>query len=432
LNAQLFKNIILDQNISPMKKYYHTLCFLFLSFLSSAQYSWTVKDSFPGTPRRMAAGLIINNSVGYLVGGNSALPATFLNDVWEYIPSTGNWSQKANFPYMVCSPAYFAINDVGYVVGGTQSAGVYVSTNEAYNSANDTWSAKASFPENGVSEAFQFVINGLAYVGAGARNGSGVSSTMYAYNPTADSWATMASYPGPQSINMAGFAIDSFGYAGIGQNGAGSFFNQFYKYNPANNSWTQIASFPGKVRCAATCFVLNGKAYVGGGVTTVSGTSSAYDLGDFYEYDPGTNAWSAVPGFPGAPRQYATPFVFGDIAYTVCGFNDDGGLFYNMVNKFGTCSTISAVTPIPGGNSNARMKIYPNPSTNEVTVKISDPVTSEVKYEVVSVDGKVVKTGSTTQSTFGFNANNFANGVYILNITDGNGTHGAERFEVMH
>lgn len=411
-----------------MKKHYVTLCFLFATLLSSAQFTWTIKDTFPGTPRRMGAGLIINGT-GYLVGGNSALPATYLNDVWAYSPSADSWSQKSNFPYNTSAAAYFTINNVGYVVGGAQSAGVSVSTNEAYNAGTDTWSAKAGFPENGVTEAFQFVINGLAYVGAGERNGSGVSSTMYAYNPANDSWSSMASYPGPQSINMAGFSIDSFGYAGIGQDGAGNFFNQFYQYNPGNNTWAQIASFPGKQRCAATSFVINGKAYVGGGVTTVSGIP--YDLGDFYVYDPVANTWTPVPGFPGTPRQYATPFVFNDVAYAVGGFNDDGDLFYNLVSEFGSCSDITAIIPI-AGNSSAGIELYPNPSTNDVTVKINNQVTSEIKYEIVAADGKVIKTGTTTQNTFGFSANNFADGVYILNITDNNGIHGAQRFEVMH
>ena len=414
-----------------MKKHYTTLCFLLVVLYSAAQYTWTVKDSFPGTPRRMAAGLTING-MGYLIGGNIAAPATYINDVWEYAPATDTWTQKANFPYTVATPAYFTINNVGFVVGGSQSAGVYVSTNKSYNPGSDTWTTRASFPENGITEPFQFVINGIAYVGTGARNGSIVSSTMYAYNPNSDSWTQKASYPGPQGINMAGFSIDSFGYAGIGQNGAGGFFNQFYKYDPSNNSWTQIASFPGKARSAATYFVLNGKAYVGGGVTVING--SAYSVGDFYEYDPTTNTWAAVPGFPGQPRQYATPIVINNVAYAVGGYDDDNNnQFYNFVSEFGTCGAVSGIIPIPGGsNPKSGVEIYPNPSTNDVTVKISGAVTSEIKYEIVSVDGKLIKTGTTTQNTFGFSANNFANGVYILNITDNQGTQGAARFEVMH
>lgn len=412
-----------------MKKCYITAFGLFIALISSAQYTWIVKDSFPGTPRRMAAGLSLNG-MGYLIGGNTALPATYVNDVWEYNPTTDSWTQKGNFPHNVATPAYFTINNIGYVVGGTQSSGVYVSDNEAYNAGSDSWSPKASFPENGVSEAFQFVIKGTAYVGTGARNGSGVSNTMYAYNPGNDAWTQMANYPGPQGINMTGFALDSFGYAGIGQNGAGAFYNDFYRYNPSNNSWLQIAPYPGKQRCAPTCFVLNGKAYVGGGVTTVS--SIPYNLGDFYEYDPATNIWAAVPGFPGTPRQYATPLVLNNVAYAVGGFNDDGGLFYNLVCEFGTCNQLTAILPIGGGTTKSGIEIYPNPSTNDVNVKINDEVNGEVKFEVVSIDGKLIKAGITMQNSFRFSGSNLADGLYILTITDNKGLHGEQRFEVMH
>jgi hypothetical protein len=259
---------------------------------------------------------------------------------------------------------------------------------------------------------------------------------MYAYDPVADSWSAKASYPGQQGINMAGFSIDSFGYAGLGQDGAGAFYTQFYKYDPGSNTWAQIASFPGKKRSATTYFVLNGKAYVGGGVTLVGG--SPYSLGDFYEYDPSTNTWSAVPGFPGAPRQYATPIVFNDVAFSFCGYDDDGGYdndgspYYNFVNEFGTCSSVSGILPIPGGNTKSGIEIYPNPTGSGVTVKIGSTLTSEVKYEVISIDGKLVKTGTTLESTFGFNAGNLSEGLYILTITDNHGLQGEQRFEVIH
>jgi len=418
-----------------MKKYYSIAVLMTLALMSAAQFTWTIKDTFPGTPRRMAAGLNINGA-GYLVGGNTASPATYVNDVWEYTPSTDSWAQKANFPYNVATPAYFTINNVGYVVGGSQAAGVCVSTNEMYNAALDTWTAKASFPENGVTEPFQFVVNGIAYVGAGARNGSSISSTMYAYDPVTDSWTSKASYPGPQGINMAGFSIDSFGYAGLGQDGAGAFYTQFYKYYPGSDSWTQIASFPGKKRSATTYFVLNGKAYVGGGVTLVGG--SPYSLGDFYEYDPSTNKWAPVPGFPGPARQYATPIVFNDVAYSFCGYDDDGGYdndgspYYNFVNEFGTCGVISSILPMPDGNTKSGIEVYPNPTGTGVNVKIDNAVNNELNYEVVSVDGKVVKTGVTRQSTFGFNAGNLADGIYILTIRNGQQLQGEQKFEVIH
>ena len=412
-----------------MKKYYFSIICLFIVAAVSGQYTWSVKDTFPGSGRRMAAGLNISGKA-YIIGGNiSSTPFTTTNDVWEYDPSSDSWTQKANFPTNIATASYFTINNVGYVVGGSTSAGNAVSTTRQYNASNDSWSTKASFPENGISGAFQFVLNNLGYVGTGARTGSNNASTVYSYNPETDSWIQAASYLGPQSINMTAFAIDSFAYAGLGQNGSGAFFNQFYKYNPTNNTWGQVATFPGKSRSAAISFVLNGKAYVGGGVSLLSGVP--YALGDFYEYDPSSNTWSALPGFPGAPRQYATPVVINSVAYSICGYDDDGDKFYNLVSEFGTCSTIAGILPIPGEN-NTGIQIYPNPSSSDVTVKINSQGSTEIKYEIVAVEGKVIKTGTTRQNSFGFNSSNLADGIYIINVNDNQGVHGAQRFEVIH
>jgi len=120
------------------------------------------------------------------------------------------------------------------------------------------------------------------------------------------------------------------------------------------------------------------------------------------------------------------------IWFSSLGYHNNGSPYYNFVNEFGTCSSISGIMPIPGGNPKAGIEVYPNPSNNDLNVKISGDVTSEIKYEIVSVDGKVVKTGSTHQTSFGFNTGNFANGVYIISITDSQSTQGEQRFEVMH
>ena len=175
---------------------------------------------------------------------------------------------------------------------------------------------------------------------------------------------------------------------------------------------------------------MNGKAYVGGGVSLVGG--NPYAVGDFYEYDPTLDTWSAVPGFPGPPRQYATPLVINGAAYAIGGFDDDNGKFYNLVSEFGTCSEITGILPVTGGNTKSGIEIYPNPSTNDVNVKINDEVNGEVKFEVVSIDGKLIKTGTARQNTFHFSGSNLSDGFYILAITDYQGIRGEQRFEVIH
>ena len=414
-----------------MKKIYLLSLFLFIMLASQAQYSWVNKNPLTAGAR-CAATAFSSNNLGYLVGGFTQYPGVWVNEVWAYSPSTDSWTQKNSFPYANAGAASLSFGDSTFVIGGYIGSGNLSNSNHVYNTASDSWTPKASFPATGISGPFQFVINGIGYLGAGERQGANTSTTVYSYNPTFDSWNQVANYP--ESVEgLVGFAIDSLGYAGLGGDGSNHLSSGFYKYSPTANTWTAIAAFPGELRNSALAFVLNGKAYVGGGWTTIPNNISViYDLGDFYEYDPASDTWAPVPGFPGRARQDFSAFTVNGGAYVIGGYNDNLGGTVSTVNEFGTCSILTGILPISGGNNKAGIEIYPNPSTNDVNVKILTDVTSEMKYEVVSVDGKLIKKGTTRQSNFGFNANNFADGVYILTITDGNGTQGAERFEVMH
>lgn len=414
-----------------MRQIYLSILFSLSAFVCQAQDTWVNKSPFSGSARGMSSSFSVSGT-GYIVGGFTQYPGVWVNEVWAYSPSADSWVQKNNFPAATAGGATLAFGDSVYVIGGYVGSGNNSSANYFYNPGSDSWTAKADFPENGVGGAFQFVVNGLGYVGTGERNGHNNSTSVYAYNPSLNTWGAVASYP-ESLVNTVGFAIAGFGYAGLGSDGSNNLSTGFYKYSPSSNTWSPIAAFPGEPRSSAMSFVLGGKAYVGGGWTLIPGSSNViYDLGDFYCYDPSTDTWTAVPGAPGRAREHSNTFTLNDNAYLVGGYDDYISGTVTNVAEFGTCNSLTAIIPIPGGNNQAKIAIYPNPSTNDVTVKIGSPVTSEIKYEIVSVDGKVIKTGSTTQDTFGFSANSFADGVYILSITDNSGTHGAGRFEVMH
>jgi N-acetylneuraminic acid mutarotase len=415
-----------------MKKHYLLVLLILALLKSQAQYTWLNKDTFPGLARAAAAGFSINGA-GYIVGGIEEASNAALSEVWSYNPVSDSWIQKNSYPNNADGAALMSIGDSIYVCGGALGTGTNSSATYLYNPATDSWAAKANFPENGVSGAFHFAINGIGFVGTGERNGSNTSTSVYSYNPTTDSWNSAAAYPGNGVVCAAGFAIDSLGYAGLGTDGNNNFFNSFYKYSPSSNTWTAIARFPGEPRSCPLVFVLNGKAYVGGGLTSVPGNSSVdYELGDFFEYDPSTDTWAWVPGLPTRGKHYASTFAINGSGYVVCGQDNYIGADVTTVSEFGTCSEITGITPLPGGNSKSGIEIYPNPSTNDVNVKISGEVNSAVKYEVVSVDGKLIKSGTTQQNTFRFSADNLSDGIYILTLTDNEGIHGEQRFEVIH
>ncbi len=414
-----------------MIKNYLIIVLLILGFNVHGQYSWLNKDTLPSAGRFQSVGFSIGNT-GYLVGGWTQYPSVTVNEVWAYNPSTDAWTQKNSYPAGASDGASFVINDSAYIIGGYIGGGTYSSTNYFYNATNDSWSSKSSFPGGAVGGAFHFVINGLGYVGAGKRGSANTSNTVYSYSSSSDNWTSVAAFP-ESVVDPIGFAIDSFGYAGLGSDGGTHTSSNFYKYSPVSNTWAPIASFPGGARSSTMCFVIDGKAYVGGGyAVSPSNSSVTYDLGDFYSYDPSNDSWTLVPGIPGRGRHGASSFNINSNGYIVGGYDGFISQTLSKVAEFGTCSQITGIMPVPGGNNKSGIEIYPNPSSYDVNVKIDASITTEIKYEVVSVDGKLIRSGSTNQNTFGFNAANLSNGVYLLTITDNQGVQGTERFEVIH
>ncbi len=405
-----------------MKKVLLAVTLLLFVFSSQAQFTWKVKNEFPGAKRKWSAGFEVNGKA-YLIGGClSEAPVVYSNNVWEYNPINDIWTQKNNFVRNLSLPSYFTLNGHGYIVGGVDDS--YTDRRELYqyDETNDTWVAKAPYPTT-IRESFHFVINNKAYVG---------QSGMYEYDPTANSWTSKASYPGPHTINPTCFSIGNYGYAGLGSDGGATLYDSIYKYDPSNNTWVTIAHFPGIPRSGAKAFVLNNKAYVVGGYSYING--QRYELGDCYEYDPASDTWSAVPGMPGTPRESVTAFAINGNGYIVAGAVIGDNNYSKYVSEFGTCSALSSINPIEG-NGNAKMgfTLFPNPSTDLLNVKLGEyEVTSGIHYAIISVDGKIIKQGDNVQRDFSVDVKDLSEGVYLFELINDKGIKGIERFEIAH
>src|SRR5688572_9986650 len=96
------------------------LCMAFLD--AGAQNIWQFSSNFPGINRHAGISFSINEK-GYIGTGFSS-NNQWLQDMWEYDPTTASWSQKANFPIWVYAATSFTIDSFVYVTNGweTQSA----------------------------------------------------------------------------------------------------------------------------------------------------------------------------------------------------------------------------------------------------------------------------------------------------------------------
>ena len=175
------------------------------------------------------------NNKFYLMGGYGM---GTLNDLWEYDPSTNNWTwiKGPNIPYQV---------------GNYGTVGVEAATNipgARYSSASS-------------------VVNGKFYLFGGAIGSSGFFSDLWSYNPITNNWTFIK---GGTTASAAGGVYGTLGIAAS-------------------------SNMPG-ARESAASFAFNNKLYLTGGRSYVNSGPAVGTNNDLWSFDISTNNWTWLKG----------------------------------------------------------------------------------------------------------------------------------------
>ena len=320
-------NFNVDRSLIESRTHVVFLCtILFAARLTSsqAQNTWIQKADFGGTARTYAVGFSIG-SKGY-IGTGLDLNYNYKKDFWEYDASTNAWTQKADFGGTARFAAVgFSIGDKGYIGTGVDLN--YQSKKDfwEYDPSINAWTQKANFGGAARRSAVGFSLANKGYIGTGYV-ASGYPNDFWEYDPSTNGWTQKANFAGAARANATGFAIGNKGYIGTGNNTPTS--EDFWEYDPAINTWTQKADFAGYGRSQATGFSIGSKGYIGAGYRL--GVSGLIYFKDFWEYNPGTNAWTQQADFGGNARENATGFSIDDKGYLGMGYSTDGSYNQNI------------------------------------------------------------------------------------------------------
>ena len=185
---------------------------------------WTRKANFPGTTRLEPITLVLNNKL--YMGLGQAQNGQYLNDIWEYDPSTNIWSQKGNFPGSGRRGAVsFVADEKGYAglgVGSTPN----LKDLWSYNPTLDAWTPLNDFPGGSKNNAASFVISDVAYITGGS------GTTVWKYNSTLDTWDQLNNTP--VVFQLSNFVLNGKAY--LIRPLANSF--DLYEYNEVSDQWT--------------------------------------------------------------------------------------------------------------------------------------------------------------------------------------------------
>lgn len=115
---------------------------------------------------------------------------------------------------------------------------------------------------------------------------------------SAQGWTEIAPLPdGFVSNHSYGFAIDGKGYLVAGESTSG-YTDAMYEYDPATDAWTAMPDFPGPARGYTIGDDWNGQAWMGFGLG-----NSGY-LNDLWVYDSATGEWTEKAACPCTARTH--------------------------------------------------------------------------------------------------------------------------------
>ena len=125
-------------------------------------------------------------------------------------------------------------------------------------------------------------------------------------------WTQKTNFPFIRS-DAVGFSIGIKGYVGTGSQG-GTLKKDFWEFDPGTNAWTQKADFGGTARTSAIGAGLFGYGYIG------TGLDGQY-RSDMWEYNPATNSWTQRADISGGGRSDAFCAVHQNGIVVGCGQN---------------------------------------------------------------------------------------------------------------
>lgn len=199
--------------------------------------TWEQKTDFSGAARYGAVGFSINDK-GYVGTGYDG---NYLKDFYAYSPSDNSWEQIVSIGGSKRIDATsFVINGKGYVFSGLDN-GSYENNLWEYDPSTGLWTEKRkiynysdeSYDDDYTTiarmSAVAFAINGYGYISTGSIGSLLLS--VWEYDPDTDLWQEKTEFEGPIRLEAVGFSIGSKGYVTTGRSSS-YYLDDIWSFDP--------------------------------------------------------------------------------------------------------------------------------------------------------------------------------------------------------
>lgn len=177
---------------------------------------------------------------------------------------------------------------------------------------------------------------------------AGLALLTFTLGAHAQTWVQKADYPGAGRYWGAATGNSTKGYAGTGKLSFSEITSQqqdVYEYDPATDAWTALPNYPGGVREGMAAFTIGERIFFGFGTPFIAGSPL------LYEYVAALGEWQQRASAP-VGNAFQKGFVIGDHYYM-------GPLTFEgqMIRYNATTDAWSDVAPFPGIYRNGYMAI---------------------------------------------------------------------------
>lgn len=365
------------------------ITFLFISDASASVSGWTQRADFGSHGRHRGVGIAIGTK-GYMGLGhfNGAGPNIVLKDWWEYDPSNGTWTQKADYigngGNGTYAPLTFGMNDFGFIGGGqvASSTAFY-----KYDPTTNLWTPVSNSPTLSQNQK-AFAIGNIGYYLEG--------SQLYEYNGDTDVWTTKNMAPFGGGLWNSTFVIDGKGYYKEG--------SSFWEYKPTTDQWASRAFFPGLATRGSVGFSQHSKGYIVCGY----GIGLSDVQSETWEFDPTLNQWTQLLDFPGTKRRFGSGFNIGNRSYLGIGTN---GTNFNDFWEFNSNEVYASLSE---NMKDMSILAYPNPATDQV--QFTSETLKQFDIKIYNITGKLIATISSSNGSVNFLRETISSGAYLYQV----------------
>lgn len=309
------------------------IVFLLAALLVSCQREPEVTVSvkacagMPGGGRAAACACALDGKA-YVFAGRDSI-GNYTNSLWEYAAATDTWKRLSDCPGVARVNATMVAHDgmlymgTGYAAKRAYNNSSYLRDWWQYDPSTGQWTQLADFPNANTVAPLSYSIGGKIYTIYGF--GYGFTNDICIYDPEADTWSQLPSVPRAHACcggrgAMAGGRL----YFGLGYNTYN--LTQWYEADIENDKWVARRSLPGKGREFAACTASDEYVYIFGG-RYFGGDMTGGEIFDSYlRYSPDKDQWAWCGTMPCGRAENQIAVSINGKVYFGLGENEKGQL----------------------------------------------------------------------------------------------------------